>query len=79
MSAKALPFARVVVVLSDETDAIYLHLETSTPFPTMDYLPKATIEAEHDKGIAWVRRELHVEPEVINLRRKGTDGCSPYP
>lgn len=70
MSSTSLPVKKVTVVLSDEADSIRIVLDTPSPFPTMGYAATAVILAEQDHGIEWVRRELGIEPEVINLRNR---------
>jgi len=50
------------------TDKIYLTLDHRTPFPQMGYEANATIEAQAGEGINWVRKELGIEPEIIDMK-----------
>lgn len=56
-----------VIVRSRFADVINLELEGSSTFPSQGYPLTATIGAAHEFGAAWVRENIGIEPEVINL------------
>ena len=57
---------KVQILTGRGTDKISLTLDTETTFPLMpEYGCHATIEAQKGTGADWVRRELGIEPEVI--------------
>jgi hypothetical protein len=60
---------RVTVVLRDATDIIYVHTDLPSPVPNVSpEAPSLSFVAQYDTGVAYVRTNFGVEPEVINSR-----------
>lgn len=57
-----------VVLRDDEIDRIALYLEADSPFPAMGYEASADLTSANGTGVEWVRKNVGIEPEIIDLR-----------
>jgi hypothetical protein len=57
---------RCSVLIRQGTDHISMVLDAPTPYPNMGYDAVLNIEAQKGYGIEWVRKNCHLEPEIIN-------------
>jgi hypothetical protein len=56
-----------VLCLHGGTDKITIYFDGPTTFPIMKYELGFSTEAQHGSGAQWVRDNLYIEPEVINV------------
>ena len=58
----------IVLIMSGGRESISLELDSPTPFPTMQYLPSATVAVQAGHGVKWVKETFPgMEPEVIRV------------
>jgi hypothetical protein len=59
---------KVVVLITDATDKIVMHLDMPSSYPITKYESTATIDAAYDCGVSWCQENLGITPEIINCR-----------
>jgi len=58
----------VTVMLTEGQDIITLTLKLPTTHPELGYPPYADIKTRYDFGIEWCKKNLGIEPKIINTR-----------
>ena len=62
-----LKIKRISVLTGHGTDRIYLYFDLPTTFPDWPLEEcSAVIEATKDYGVAWVKENFHLEPDVVS-------------
>ena len=64
----------IVQINTGGLDRVCLTLDGPTPFPDCGYDGNATIEVRAGYGVQWCKAVLGVEPEVMDIWIKETEG-----
>ena len=68
MTPLALKVKKAVILIGRGPDRISLTLDLPSTYPIMGYEAEAVIETQAGVGIEWCRKNLGLEPEVIDAR-----------